>query len=85
MQKALLTWVSCHRWAWFIRSAQDARKDLVDEGQSALADELPGLPIDPFPDIFVYNTAKLNGPLGNNVIYGPFWNMNEWWCTDGAC
>jgi peptide/nickel transport system substrate-binding protein len=64
---------------------EDARKDLVDKGQQALADELPGLPIDPFPDIFVYNTAKLNGPLGNNVIYGPFWNMNTWWCTDGAC
>ena len=28
---------------------------------------------------------KLNGPLGNNVIYGPFWNMNTWWCTDGEC
>jgi peptide/nickel transport system substrate-binding protein len=61
------------------------RKDLVDQGQQALADELPGLPIDPFPDIFVYNTAKLNGPLANNVVYGPFWNMNEWWCTGGEC
>jgi peptide/nickel transport system substrate-binding protein len=61
------------------------RKDLVDQGQQALADELPGLPIDPFPDIFVYNTAKLNGPLANNVVYGPFWNVNEWWCTGGAC
>jgi len=64
---------------------ESARKDLVDAGQKALADELPGLPIDPFPDIFVYNTAKLNGPLGNNVVYGPFWNMNEWWCTGGEC
>jgi peptide/nickel transport system substrate-binding protein len=61
------------------------RKALVDAGQEALAAELPGLPIDPFPDIFVYNTAKLNGPLGNNVVYGPFWNMNEWWCTGGEC
>ena len=64
---------------------EDARADLVDAGQQALADELPGLPVDPFPDIFVYNTAKLNGPLGNNVVYGPFWNMNEWWCTGGEC
>jgi len=64
---------------------EDARAKAVDEGQKALADELPGLPVDPFPDIFVYNTAKLNGPLGNNVVYGPFWNMNEWWCTGGEC
>ena len=64
---------------------EEARKELVDKGHQALADELPGLPVDPFPDIFVYNTAKLNGPLANNVVYGPFWNMNEWWCTGGAC
>jgi peptide/nickel transport system substrate-binding protein len=62
-----------------------ARKKLVDEGQQALADELPGLPIDPLQNILVYNSAKLNGPLGDNVVYGPFWNMNEWWCTGGAC
>jgi ABC-type transport system substrate-binding protein len=64
---------------------EKARKALVDEGQKAIAAEVPALPIDPFPDIFVYNKAKLHGPLGNNVVYGPFWNMNEWWCTGGAC
>ncbi|MEA3018885.1 MAG: peptide/nickel transport system substrate-binding protein [Actinomycetota bacterium] len=64
---------------------EKARKVLVDEGQKAIAAEVPALPIDPFPDIFVYNKAKLHGPLGNNVVYGPFWNMNEWWCTGGAC
>jgi peptide/nickel transport system substrate-binding protein len=64
---------------------ESARKDLVDKGQQALADEVPGLPIDPFPDIFVYNSEVLNGPLGHNVVYGPFWNMNEWWCTGGEC
>lgn len=64
---------------------EDARLDLVRQGHQALADELPGLPVDPFPDIFVYNSDKLNGPLGHNVVYGPFWNMNEWWCTGGQC
>ena len=64
---------------------EDARKELVDAGHAALAEEVPGLPIDPFPDIFVYNSEKLNGPLGHNVVYGPFHNMHEWWCTGGAC
>lgn len=64
---------------------EDARLELVNAGHAALADEVPGLPIDPFPDIFVYNSDKLNGPLGHNVVYGPFWNMNEWWCTGGEC
>jgi peptide/nickel transport system substrate-binding protein len=61
------------------------RKDLVEAGQKALADELPGLPIDPFPDILIYNSAKLNGPIDHNFAFGPFANMNEWWCTGGTC
>lgn len=64
---------------------EEARLALVEAGHQALADEVPGLPIDPFPDIFVYNSEVLNGPLGHNVVYGPFWNMNEWWCTGGEC
>ena len=61
------------------------RKDLVEQGQKALADELPGLPVDPFPDVLIYNSAKLNGPIGHNFAFGPFVNMNEWWCTGGTC
>ena len=64
---------------------EDARAELVDQGHEALAEEVPGMPIDPFPDIFVYNSAKLNGPLQHNVVYGPFFNMHEWWCTGGTC
>lgn len=64
---------------------EDKRQDLVEKGQKALADELPGLPIDPFPDVLIYNSAKLNGPIGHNFAYGPFVNMNEWWCTNGTC
>jgi peptide/nickel transport system substrate-binding protein len=61
------------------------RKDLVVEGQKALADELPGLPVDPFPDVLIYNSAKLNGPIDHNFAFGPFVNVNEWWCTGGTC
>jgi peptide/nickel transport system substrate-binding protein len=61
------------------------RKDLVEQGQKSLADALPGLPIDPFPDVLIYNSAKLNGPIGHNFAFGPFVNMNLWWCTGGNC
>jgi peptide/nickel transport system substrate-binding protein len=61
------------------------RKSLVDQGQQALADELPGLPIDPLANILVYNTAKIHGASGGNVAFGPFVDLNSWWCTGGAC
>jgi peptide/nickel transport system substrate-binding protein len=61
------------------------RKDQVIQGQKALADELPGLPVDPFPDVLIYNSAKLHGPIDHNFAFGPFVNVNEWWCTNGAC
>jgi peptide/nickel transport system substrate-binding protein len=61
------------------------RKDDVEKGQQALADELPGLPIDPFPDVLIYNSAKLHGPIDHNFAFGPFVNVNQWWCTGGTC
>ncbi|MDP9071292.1 MAG: ABC transporter substrate-binding protein [Actinomycetota bacterium] len=61
------------------------RKALVDQGHAALADELPGLPIDPFPDIVVYNSTKVSGPVGHNFVYGPFWNVHLWSCRGGSC
>jgi peptide/nickel transport system substrate-binding protein len=61
------------------------RKDQVIQGQKALADELPGLPVDPFPDVLIYNSAKLHGAIDHNFAFGPFVNVNEWWCTNGAC
>jgi peptide/nickel transport system substrate-binding protein len=64
---------------------ESKRKDLVEQGMKALAAHVPALPIDPFPDILVYNSKKLNGPIDHNFAYGPFVNMNEWWCTAGVC
>jgi len=61
------------------------RKDESVKGQAALAEEVPAIPIDPFPDVIVYNSAKINGPVGHNFSFGPFVNMNEWWCTNGSC
>lgn len=61
------------------------RKKLIDQGHAAIAEGVPGIPIDPFPDIIIYNTAKLRGPIDHNVVYGPWFNMNEWWCEGGQC
>jgi peptide/nickel transport system substrate-binding protein len=54
------------------------RTDLAKAGMSAVADGIPALPIDPFPDIIVYNTRLIGGPVGHNFGRGPFYNMNEW-------
>jgi len=35
------------------------------------------LPLDPLPDIVIWS-KKLVGPIGDNSIEGPFWNMNQW-------
>lgn len=62
-----------------------ARKKLMDEGHKALAEGVPGIPIDPFPDIIIYNSAKIQGPVGHNFVYGPWFNAHEWWCEGGTC
>lgn len=47
-------------------------------GQRAAADEVVGLPIAPLPDVGIWNTAKLAGPISDNPVYSMFWNMHEW-------
>lgn len=64
---------------------EDKRKELMDKGHAAIAEGVPGLPIDPFPGLVIYNTAKLKGPIGQNFVYGPWHNMHEWWCVGGQC
>jgi peptide/nickel transport system substrate-binding protein len=64
---------------------QTARKKLVTDGYVALAEQMPMIPIDPFPNITIYNTAKLGGAISDNPIFGMFWNMNEWFCKGGKC
>ena len=54
------------------------RLDAVKAGAKAVADNIPGLPIDPFPDIIVYNTAKIGGPVTHNFAFGPWVNANLW-------
>ena len=64
---------------------EDKRADLIGQGHAALSAGLPALPIDPFPDIIIYNSAKVKGPVVHNFGYSPFARMNEWSCTGGQC
>jgi peptide/nickel transport system substrate-binding protein len=54
------------------------RNELIREGQRALADDVPAIPIDPLPDVGVWNGRKLGGPIGDNPTYGMFWNLYLW-------
>jgi len=58
----------------------DVAKRTADakNGMKAVADNIPALPIDPFPDILVYNSAKIGGPVRHNFSTGPFVYANEW-------
>lgn len=57
---------------------QTKRVALVRQGQQALADTLPGLPLSPVLDIVVYKTSKVGGVKLNPI--GAFYNLSEWYC-----
>ena len=60
---------------------QSARLSANTQGQTALADTVGSLPVDPFPDIVVVNTnvvASTTGQFLHNFVYGPFYYANTW-------
>jgi peptide/nickel transport system substrate-binding protein len=63
----------------------DERKQLAEQGQDALSEAVPAIPIDPFPDVIIYNTSVIHGDIQHNTTYGPFDNIETWWCTGGNC
>ena len=44
------------------------------------ASNMVNLPIDPLPNILLWNN-KILGPIGDNGVLGPFFNMNLWGVT----
>src|SRR5262249_23598743 len=42
-----------------------------------MAENQVTLPLDPLPDIVIWS-KKLVGPIGDNSIEGPWWNLNQW-------
>jgi peptide/nickel transport system substrate-binding protein len=56
---------------------------LVTEGKAAsklAAENVISLPIDPLPTILLWST-KIVGPVADNALLGPWWNMNLWGVT----
>jgi peptide/nickel transport system substrate-binding protein len=54
------------------------RVSSVKQGQSALADEAVSIPLFQLPTVFVYNPDKIGGPLQDNTVEGPFFNLEQW-------
>jgi peptide/nickel transport system substrate-binding protein len=60
------------------RSLDDnARKQAAHEADDILADYDVALPLDPLPDILIWN-RKVVGPISDNPIEGMFWNIDQW-------
>jgi peptide/nickel transport system substrate-binding protein len=60
---------------------QDARIKDAQNGQALLANLVPAIPLDPFPDIVVINSDKIGvegGKFQHNFAYGPFTYVNTW-------
>ncbi len=50
------------------------------QAQQVAASNMINLPIDPLPNILLWNN-KILGPIGDNGVLGPFFNMNLWGVT----
>jgi len=53
------------------------RKTDAAKADDIMAENQVTLPLDPLPDILIWS-KKLVGPIGDNTVEGPFWNINEW-------
>jgi peptide/nickel transport system substrate-binding protein len=56
-----------------------ARVSTVKQGQAALADEAVSIPLFQKPTVFVYDAKKIGGPLQDNTVEGPFFNLEQWY------
>jgi len=56
-----------------------ARTASVKAGQNALAREAVSIPLYQKPNIFVWNTAQVGGPIQDNPTMGPYYNLNLWY------
>lgn len=56
----------------------DKRAALVKQAMDAIADEVPAIPLYQKLTTLVWST-KLGGPIEDNTVLGPFYNLSEWW------
>jgi peptide/nickel transport system substrate-binding protein len=55
----------------------NARKAAAAQADDILADYDVALPLDPSPDILIWN-KKIVGPVSDNPIESMFWNIDQW-------
>jgi len=55
----------------------NVRKSSNKEAEGLLAPANVALPIDPLPNILLWS-KKVTGPVADNAIEGPFWNLDQW-------
>ena len=56
---------------------EEARGEAEKEAVGILAEEAALMPLDPLPNITLWS-SDIAGPVGDHVIFSPFWNMNLW-------
>lgn len=56
---------------------EDKRIEASKNAERALAEEATSLPLDPLPNILIWN-KKVLGPVDENPIQGPFWGLQYW-------
>ena len=57
----------------------DERSAAMEDADALLAEEATSIPLDPLPNIFLWNTDIVGPKEGeDNPIFGPFSDMNEW-------
>jgi len=56
---------------------QPVRVDASKKADQVMAQDQVSLPIDPMPNIVLWS-KRIQGPVGDNPILGPFWNINTW-------
>jgi len=63
-----------------IEKELDTKKvtELVGKGQTAIAEGVPAIPIDPFPDIIAYQEDVVGGTVRHNPSFGPWVYANTW-------
>ncbi len=62
----------------------DKQKAAAKAADKLLAENMASLPLDPLPNIIIWSETVI-GPIGDQAVLGPFWNLNEWGCTGGKC
>ncbi len=65
-----------------LASVDESLDDATRKADAAKADDIMAtnqvtLPLDPLPDIVIWSKSVV-GPVGDNAIMGPFWNLAEW-------